>query len=40
MNIGEMAPDFALPAANGETVTLSGFLGRCRVVLFFMREFA
>jgi peroxiredoxin len=40
METGERAPDFTLPAANGGTVTLSGFRGRCRVVLFFMREFA
>jgi peroxiredoxin len=39
MNIGEKAPDFALPATNGETFTLSGFRRRCRVVLLFMREF-
>jgi peroxiredoxin len=40
MEAGRPAPDFTLPSRNGGTVTLSGFRGRCRVVLFFMREFA
>lgn len=34
LHIGDMAPDFALPADNGETVRLSDLRGR-RVILYF-----
>lgn len=34
LNVGDMAPDFALQSQSGETVRLSDFLGR-RVVLYF-----
>jgi peroxiredoxin Q/BCP len=34
LEIGQKAPDFALPDENGETVKLSSFKGR-RVVVFF-----
>lgn len=37
---GMQAPDFSLPAHNGQTVTLSDFQGEQHVVLFFMREFS
>ena len=33
-----MAPDFALPAADGETVKLSDFLGRAVVLFFYPRD--
>jgi thioredoxin-dependent peroxiredoxin len=33
--VGDRAPDFALPNANGETVRLSDFLGKRSVVLYF-----
>jgi peroxiredoxin Q/BCP len=33
--VGDPAPDFALPAATGETVRLGQFRGRSEVVLFF-----
>jgi thioredoxin-dependent peroxiredoxin len=32
---GNLAPDFALPATSGETVSLSDFRARSEVVLFF-----
>ncbi len=32
---GDLAPDFTLPAAAGDPVTLSGFRGKSQVVLFF-----
>lgn len=34
LNIGDAAPDFSMPDANGNTVSLSGLKGQ-RVVLFF-----
>ncbi|MFC0215948.1 thioredoxin-dependent thiol peroxidase [Paenibacillus chartarius] len=34
LTAGEMAPDFTLPASNGEQITLSQYRGR-KVVLFF-----
>lgn len=37
---GMQAPDFSLPAHNGERVSLSDFQGEQHVVLFFMREFS
>ena len=39
LKIGAMAPDFSLDAADGSSVTLSGFRGDRNVVLYFMREF-
>jgi thioredoxin-dependent peroxiredoxin len=33
--LGDLAPDFTLPAASGENVSLSDFRGRAPVVLFF-----
>ncbi len=35
VEVGDHAPDFALPNANGETVRLSDFLGKRSVVLYF-----
>ncbi|MBA3471501.1 MAG: thioredoxin-dependent thiol peroxidase [Herpetosiphonaceae bacterium] len=34
LNIGDMAPEFALPADNGETVRLADFRGK-KVILYF-----
>ena len=33
--VGQMAPDFTLPAHNGEPITLSDFKGKKNVVLSF-----
>jgi thioredoxin-dependent peroxiredoxin len=33
--VGDLAPDFALPSQNKETVKLSDFFGRKNVVLYF-----
>lgn len=38
-SIGDMAPDFTLPAATGGEVTLSQFRGDRPVVLVFYRAF-
>ena len=35
VDIGDMAPDFSLPAQTGENVTLSQFRGKKNVVLYF-----
>ena len=35
LKVGDVAPDFTLPAANGEIISLSDFRGRAEVVLFF-----
>ena len=35
VNVGEPAPDFALPAHDGETVTLSQYTGKKNVILSF-----
>ena len=35
VGVGDPAPDFTLPSANGEPISLSEFRGRCEVVLFF-----
>ena len=32
---GDKAPDFSLPASTGDTISLSDFLGKKRVVLYF-----
>jgi cytochrome oxidase Cu insertion factor (SCO1/SenC/PrrC family) len=37
--IGSLAPDFKLKATNGQTIALSDFRGKRKVVLFFIREF-
>ena len=33
--IGKMAPDFSLPASNGETISLKQYKGKKTVVLYF-----
>ena len=35
---GDRAPDFALPASNGQTVSLRDFLGKKVVVFFYPRD--
>jgi len=35
LNVGDPAPDFALPATNRETIRLSDFRGKQPVVLVF-----
>ena len=35
LQVGDVAPEFTLPNANGELVSLSDFRGRSDVVLFF-----
>ncbi|MCS6942876.1 MAG: peroxiredoxin [Geminocystis sp.] len=35
LKVGDKAPDFALPSADGKIVRLSDFLGKKAVVLFF-----
>ena len=35
VGIGDVAPDFSLPATGGEVITLSSFLGRPVVVVFY-----
>src|SRR6478735_6376296 len=35
IGVGDPAPEFALPSANGETVRLSNFRGKSEVVLYF-----
>jgi thioredoxin-dependent peroxiredoxin len=35
LQVGDMAPEFTLPKANGELVSLADFRGRSDVVLFF-----
>ena len=35
LRVGDPAPDFALPSATGEMVSLSDFRGKSEVVLFF-----
>jgi peroxiredoxin Q/BCP len=35
VGVGDLAPDFALPSATGETVHLGDFLGKKEVVLYF-----
>jgi peroxiredoxin len=38
-SVGEIAPRFALPSLNGETVDLSAYRGRSNVVIWFSRGF-
>jgi thioredoxin-dependent peroxiredoxin len=35
LHVGDVAPEFTLPKANGELLSLSDFRGRSEVVLFF-----
>lgn len=35
LRVGDKAPDFSLPAANGETVALADFIGKQPVLLYF-----
>jgi peroxiredoxin Q/BCP len=35
VRVGDAAPDFSLPAADGTLVSLSGFRGKSEVVLYF-----
>lgn len=35
VRVGEKAPDFTLPSATGESVSLSDFLGKSALVLYF-----
>jgi len=35
LRVGDVAPDFSLPAANGETVALADFIGKQPVLLYF-----
>ena len=37
--IGSYAPDFRLPATNGEQIGLFDFRGKSSIVLFFVREY-
>jgi len=36
--IGSIAPDFKLPATNGQEISLSSFRGKSNVIMFFIRE--
>ncbi len=38
LKVGDVAPDFALPADNGQTVRLSDFRGRRVVVYFYPKD--
>lgn len=38
MEIGQAAPDFTLPASNGESVTLSEFLGKKVIIYFYPKD--
>ncbi|MBN2414097.1 thioredoxin-dependent thiol peroxidase [candidate division KSB1 bacterium] len=35
LTVGDIAPDFTLPANTGETISLQNYLGKKRVVLYF-----
>jgi len=35
VNVGDKAPDFALPASTGKEIKLADFAGKKAVVLFF-----
>jgi peroxiredoxin Q/BCP len=40
LGVGDVAPDFSLPASNGKTVKLSDYKGKKKVVLaFFPKAF-
>lgn len=36
--IGSLAPNFKLPATNGQEIALSDFRGKSNVIVFFIRE--
>ncbi|HRQ22994.1 MAG TPA: peroxiredoxin family protein, partial [Anaerolineales bacterium] len=36
--IGSLAPDFKLPATNGQEIALTDFRGKANVIVFFIRE--
>ena len=38
--VGDRAPDFTLPAANGEPVSLSEFRGRVVVLFFYPKDYS
>lgn len=38
LKIGDMAPDFALPSTNGETIKLSDFRGKTVVLYFYPKD--
>ena len=38
LNIGDKAPDFTLPDANGESVSLSDFKGKKLFYGFFLKQ--
>ncbi len=37
--VGSIAPDFTLPTADGDEITLSEYRGKTGVVLVFLRGF-
>jgi peroxiredoxin len=37
--VGDLAPDFNLPASIGQEITLGEYRGRVHVVLFFVRVY-
>jgi hypothetical protein len=37
--VGDLAPDFRLPASDGREITLSAYRGKAHVVLFFVRAY-
>ena len=37
--VGQLAPDFTLPAIDGESITLSSYRDRCCLILVFLRGF-
>jgi peroxiredoxin len=37
--VGSRAADFHLPSSSGSEISLSDYLGKSHVVLFFVREF-
>ncbi len=39
VEVGSKAPDFRLESSDGTLISLSQYLNRQNVVLFFMREF-
>lgn len=38
LKIGEKAPDFSLPASNGETVSLQDFVGKNIILYFYPKD--
>jgi peroxiredoxin len=37
--VGDLAPDFHLPASTGREIALGDFRGRAHVALFFVRTY-